>query len=321
MIFSKITQIYEHQPGDSERLTYLIVDCETYSRLFTKRCMSVDEIDEVLLRFPKWFYEQLCARRFILPDEAVTFVLKRKSRALGEDDFKVSYHFIVEIAGTPLWHRAVCAEIFQPYAADIRSIQTTKSLDHLLDDQIRQPMFYVDVATLHGHQGFATYFSRKKTTDPYPLLLRRMAFKNGKLVAERHFAPPPHEPSEPTALQHLLNASYTVPKIYVANYADSVAVMVRHFLFCLLIGTRGIEPHGYHFLFVASRRSQKECRRAAQPRRAHRTPPFARTADAVAAALPLTCRPGLSGCWRSMGVSLGVCGTMTLPSWIDTGTL
>ncbi len=209
--------------------------------------MSVDEIDEVLLRFPKWFYEQLCARRFILPDEAVTFVLKRKSRALGEDDFKVSYHFIVEIAGTPLWHRAVCAEIFQPYAADIRSIQTTKSLDHLLDDQIRQPMFYVDVATLHGHQGFATYFSRKKTTDPYPLLLRRMAFKNGKLVAERHFAPPPHEPSEPTALQHLLNASYTVPKIYVANYADSVAVMVRHFLFCLLIGTRGIEPHGCHF--------------------------------------------------------------------------
>jgi hypothetical protein len=228
----EITQIYEHQPGDSERLAYLIIDCEHYLSHFQGR-MDRDGVDAAVQSFPAWFYQQLVAHRFILPDEVVTFVVKRKSREIGGGDFKISYHFVVEIAGTPQWHRAVCARIFAPYWGDIKKIRDDKSMAHLSDEQLRLPLFAVDTGTQHGNQPFAMLYSRKNSADPYPILLRREAYRCDVRVGSNDFDPPPHEPNGPDALRLLYHAAYTVPKGYCANYTNGVRVMVRFFIIVL----------------------------------------------------------------------------------------
>jgi len=274
--------------------------------------MDTAAIDAVMQRFPCWFYEQLRDRRFILADETVTVVVKRKSRAVGEGDFKISYHFIVEIAGTPVWHSAVCNEIFMPLAADIKEIQSSKSVAHLSDAQIRVPAFYCDIATFHGHQGFATYFSLKNPNDPPSTLICRLAFRRGAEVARKDFIPGPHDPAGDLALGFLTHASYTLAKAYVGNYADSVGVLVRLVL-SFYYYFHGDRVESNHCLTPLSRRSQNMCRGALQPRRrALRTPPFAPAAVEVAATPPRTCQAGLRGCSRGTGGSLGVCGTMRI---------
>jgi len=217
--------------------------------------MDVDAIDAVMQRFPLWFYEQLRAQRFILPDEAVTFVVKRKSRKVGVGNYKISYHFIVEIAGTPVWHRAVCNSIFYSFAADIKQIQSSKSVAHLSDDQILLPAYYCDIATLHGNQGFATLYSQKKVEDPRAFLVCRVAFRNGGEVARREFSQGSDDPTGPKAIEHLVHGCFTVPTCYVANYVASVGVMVRVVFFSFFIiifkGSSGIEPQAYMPCFQA----------------------------------------------------------------------
>lgn len=275
--------------------------------------MDVDAIDAVMQRFPLWFYEQLRAQRFILPDEAVTFVVKRKSRKVGVGNYKISYHFIVEIAGTPVWHRAVCNSIFYSFAADIKQIQSSKSVAHLSDDQILLPAYYCDIATLHGNQGFATLYSQKKVEDPRAFLVCRVAFRNGGEVARREFSQGSDDPTGPKAIEHLVHGCFTVPTCYVANYVASVGVMVRVVFFhSLLLFLRDPVESNHKLICHVSRRSQNKCQ-GAQPRRVHRTPPFAPMAVEVAAVLPQTCRVGLRVCCRGMEESLGVCGRLHIP--------
>ena len=158
--------------------------------------------------------------------------MKRKSREIP-GDFKVSYHFIAEIAGSPSWHRMVCNAILSPYMKDIKEIHANKSMGHLSDDQLQVPVFAVDPVVQYLRHPFAMLYSLKNATDVPPALVERVAFRSGSEVGKRMFDPPPHLPTDAEALWRLYQSAFTVPKGYMANYTNLVGTVVS-FLFLLL---------------------------------------------------------------------------------------
>lgn len=133
-----VTQIYEHR----HQLAHLPVDCEVMESWYKGR-MSRDEIDAVMNRLPEFLYQKLHAMRCVADESAVTVVVKRKSRAKG-DDYKISYHFIFEIGAEPDVHALVANTVFRDYYEAIGKIQKAKSMESLTDEQLRDPGYLVD---------------------------------------------------------------------------------------------------------------------------------------------------------------------------------
>ena len=148
-------------------------------------------------------------------------VVKDKSRPIdGEDVYKHSGHFIVEVAGVPTTQLAhVCHTVFKPYLELLNQCKLAKSFAPLDDKQILGEFIGFDPQTMHGKSPFATLFSKKGPSDPPSQLQRRAIYRNGERESHQTFKPTdPHDvlalPPQ-KALRLLKQACFTIPKAYM----------------------------------------------------------------------------------------------------------
>lgn len=90
--------IYEHAWGDT-RLSRLLIDWEVETNWMCGR-RTADEIKRTAEGFPVWFVRQLERTGSLDSGATVRVTIKEKSRAI-EGGHKVSFHFIINIAGNP----------------------------------------------------------------------------------------------------------------------------------------------------------------------------------------------------------------------------
>ena len=220
-----VQQVYELQPGGEGRLAYLIFDLEVCAS-WLRACPPeiAGQYESVMQTFPEWMYQQLLRHGLVRREECVTVVAKDKSRALPDTaDFKHSFHFLFEILACPtVHHRAACAEILAPFQADLARVKATKDLSFLSVDQLSCPVFGLDTGTLHGNQGYATIFSKKRGGDPDPVLVDRRFFAHGEARAPRAFggSPAGYVRSVGSRVWALYESCYTMPKPYMCFYAQ-----------------------------------------------------------------------------------------------------
>jgi len=235
--FVPVTQVYELQPGEAdtsqdplgyleaERVCYLIFDWEVlesqYLDTYGQMRLTSAQIARTAMAFPKFVYDQLLSRRYIQSQDVLHVVVKKKSRATS-NDFKHSYHFIFEIAGSPaVHHKAVCGELFRAYAGDKGRMKKDKTFQSLSDEQLGCPVWGMDPIN-HGNQAFATLLSRKSKRDAYPQLRRRMLFQGGSVrCVEALPSWPANDGDIQLKLNLLRTASYTIPKETAIAYTDT----------------------------------------------------------------------------------------------------
>ena len=220
-----VQQVYELQPGGPGRLAYLIFDLEVCAS-WLRACPPeiAGHYEAVMQTFPEWMYQQLLRHGLVRREECVTVVAKDKSRALPDTgDFKHSFHFLFEILACPtVHHRAACAEILEPFRADLAQVKATKDLSFLSVDQLRCPVFGLDTGTLHGNQGYATIFSKKRAGDPDPVLVDRRFFAHGAARAPMSLggSPSGYMRSVGSRVWALYEGCYTMPKPFMCFYAQ-----------------------------------------------------------------------------------------------------
>ena len=67
-------------------------------------------------------------------------------------------------------HSAACQKVFEPYLTKLKIIAKEKSFGSLSDKEIDQPWTGADWRTMTGSHGFSVPFSRKKDSDPFPIV-------------------------------------------------------------------------------------------------------------------------------------------------------
>lgn len=83
---------------------------------------------------------------------------------------------------------------------------------------IDEPVFGLDMSTLHGSQPLGTIFSRKSSDDPWPIAEARVTFCNGSEVARVAF--PPKEETLQSQMILARELSFSVLKAHTANYSS-----------------------------------------------------------------------------------------------------
>ena len=225
-----VTQCWEHQwvfpppggdPGECpaparQRLAQMLLDWELETSLFTGEAhagVTQEALEALALRFPSWFHQQLLTLGVVDHAQTLEIVVKRRSRP-----GKVSYHFLVRLAGTPSdTHRRICEMVFQPHEGTLRRLRLLKANDPgvaLTREELDFPGLGMDLGTTKGGQGFSTMFSVKKAGNPPPTLLCVLRFR-GRGEGERREYPPCFSEQvqavgHPEALWMLHEASYTV---------------------------------------------------------------------------------------------------------------
>ena len=129
---------------------------------------TTGEVKRTAEAFPVWFVEQLTRTGTLDPSATVRCTVKDKTRAI-EGGFKVSFHFVFNIAGNPRGsHRVACGRVFDPFLTKLKTIAKEKSFATIPDKEMDQPWLGADWRTMSGSHGFSVPFSRKKDEDPYP---------------------------------------------------------------------------------------------------------------------------------------------------------
>jgi hypothetical protein len=218
------SQVYEHQkdvpvlgpalkaPGNL--FTALIIDWEAYvGRTDGRR--TRDDLEQQCQDFPGWFCGQLVRRGLVSHDETLTVVYKCKSRPVAPpDEYKVSAHFIFSVTGTLAQLRYALDAVL-----DAQIVEWVKKPHADLSDEVlAQPWIGYDPnAALKN--GFALPFSKKRRDDPGARLIHRAAYRGGRCIRVREFAPAgAHEVDAVTdaqALRLLRAGAYTEPTYYL----------------------------------------------------------------------------------------------------------
>jgi len=208
-----------------------MVDCELLTSQYSGR-KTQEEIQEILHAFPAWFSRRLLEVRALDPGCRLECVMKDKTREVGPD-VKNSAHFVFNLAGIPRQsHREVCQRVCEPWRDSLSTLFRTKNLDHVPDDDLDNPVFFLDIRAMHGSQGFATLGGRKKPGDPLPFLSFKFAVdvaaKGEMRVTKKELGSRRHE-----ELSMLYISSYTVGRAGTIAYARSFQVKpkVKHVMF------------------------------------------------------------------------------------------
>ena len=199
-----------------------MVDCELLTSQYSGR-KTQEEIQEILHAFPAWFSRRLLEVRALDPGCRLECVMKDKTREVGPD-VKNSAHFVFNLAGIPRQsHREVCQRVCEPWRDSLSTLFRTKNLDHVPDDDLDNPVFFLDIRAMHGSQGFATLGGRKKPGDPLPFLSFKFAVdvaaKGEMRVTKKELGSRRHE-----ELSMLYISSYTVGRAGTIAYARSFQV-------------------------------------------------------------------------------------------------
>jgi hypothetical protein len=209
--FHHVGQVYEHCWGDT-RVSRLLIDWEVETPwLGGKRTTA--QVRETAREFPLWFVGEL--RRIGALDEksAVKCVVKDKTRAIAGGD-KVSFHFIFGIAGFPKGsHSTACFRVLGPHLDWMKAAHERKSFAEASDTRLAHPVIGADWRTITGSHGFSTPLSRKKESDPVPIVAERQTLTRG--VKSEALSPSP--------LGGMYLASYTTPWADCVGYCPSFA--------------------------------------------------------------------------------------------------
>lgn len=132
-------------------------------------------------------------------------------------------------------HRVACGRVLEPFLAKLKALAKEKSFGTFSDAELDQPWIGVDFRTITGSHGFSTPFSKKKETDPYPVVPYYMLLSKQRgegWTGVRHdFAWSQEEHSIPSlgvdkCLRIFYHASYTPAAGDCVSYLNLRAIQV-----------------------------------------------------------------------------------------------
>jgi hypothetical protein len=178
---------FEHVISPST-LTCQIYDCEIMSTALGDM-KSLEEIKEMMLCFPQCICKTMIEKDLISIEDIVTFVVKDRTRQVGEDKYKVSNHFIGNICAPKWIHRLatdICLAQWKERIdeADLAIKNTGLLPASFITNGINDSMITLDYSAIKSN-GFTTAFSRKTPRDPFPRMVFADEICAGE-VYERH---------------------------------------------------------------------------------------------------------------------------------------
>lgn len=215
-----IEQVYEHQWA-GPRTVSLMIDWEIMLSQYGGR-KTLEQVEAISLKFPEWLVGRLKKNKVLPPDCTVECVVKNKSRAKGKD-YKISKHFLFNIRAVTLTgHFQALSKAIEPFVLRIKEFHTSKTLAHIPNEDLDNPVWGWDNRLLRGQNGIGTLFGRKKGEVDAPLpsldfLLQispdgestpKKFSWNGEVLDTKH----------PKALSALYRCSFSVPQLDFITY-------------------------------------------------------------------------------------------------------
>ena len=200
--------MYEHCWGET-RISRLLIDWEVETpRLGGLRTAA--QMRATADKFPGWFVKALRRLGALEPLAPVNCVVKDKTRLI-EGGEKVSFHFIFSIAGFPKGsHMMAALRVIDPHLGWLKACAEKKSFTEHLD----HPVIGVDWRTLGGSHGFSTPLSKKRESDPDPVVTKRLTLLADKEDEQALV----FEVGSTGARRALYQASYTTPEAATVGY-------------------------------------------------------------------------------------------------------
>lgn len=238
-----VMQIYEMRPdflwlqdeqteSTGNCLGQLILDWEVLLSEVSDRGVSREELEELGRSFGRKFYLQLLRKRHVDRFDVVIVTEKYKCRDLPGGDWKCSFHWLVNVFGSPsrnLHHIiADCMEDCQDLIKKFKSGKAEARAKAFIDSETKEDRILdawflgFDFAGTTGRGGYAMPGSRKRQSDRFPALVQQTSYSDGDV----HVFPRSLGLLNPTPVQPApVDGQHDIPALARQSPHDALRVM------------------------------------------------------------------------------------------------